>query len=145
MKPGIIFRYPTVASLKVLRRNQLIRIGSKFSTASQQPGVSENEQAKPYSAISGPKGYPLIGTALDYGGENKNNITKVVKQRFEKYGRIYKEKMMPGFPEQVVICDPKDIETVFRADGEWPYRPEGGDLVLKIREEAGLVSGIVQL
>ena len=137
-----MFRQPILCTLRRFRSNQHI---CKFSTVSQQPRLSESEEAKPYSAIPGPKGYPLIGTALDYGGENKNNISRVIKQRFDKFGCIYKEKIFPGFPEQVVICDPKDIETVFRADGEWPYRPAGGDVFLKIRKEADQEPGILQL
>ena len=62
------------------------------------------------------------------------------------YGPIYREKMFPGMPEQVVIFHPDDVEKVYRADGEWPNRPEGGEVFMKIRKEAGLLRpGIVQL
>lgn len=89
--------------------------------------TSSASSPKPYEYIPGPKGYPFIGTALDYRND-KYTFSKVMKKRFDKYGPIYREKIFPGLPEQVMVWDPKDVETVFRADGEWPNRPEGGDV-----------------
>ena len=82
---------------------------------------------KPYEDIPGPKGYPIIGTALDYRND-KSSTSKVIKRRLDKYGPIYWERIFAGFPEQVMVFDPKDIEVVFRADGEWPSRPAGQPL-----------------
>jgi hypothetical protein len=100
---------------------------------------------KPFKDIPGPRGYPFIGTALDYAGKNANKMYAIFRNRHDKYGPIYREKMFPGMPEQVVIFDPDDVETVFRADGEWPNRPEGGEMFKKVRQEAGLDPGILQL
>ena len=94
---------------------------------------------KPYEDIPGPKGYPFIGTALDYRND-KYTMSRVIKRRLDKYGSIYRETIFPGLPEQVMIFDPKDIETVFRADGEWPSRPVGGDLFDKILKASGIKS-----
>lgn len=98
---------------------------------------------KSYKEIPMEKGLPFIGTALDYiKGENAYKMSKVLKQRYDKFGAIFREKMFPGSPEQVVVCDPKDIETVFRADGAWPFRQDGGELFEKIRRESGLATGL---
>ena len=61
-----------------------------------------------------------------------------MKKRIDEYGPIYREAIFPGLPEQVVVYNPKDVETVFRADREWPQRPEGGDLFPRIMKEAGI-------
>ena len=100
---------------------------------------------RPYKDMPGPKGYPFIGSALDYAGKNMDKMHVVLRNRYDKYGPIYREKLFPGMPEQVVIFDPDDVETVFRADGEWPNRPEGGEVFKKVRKEAGLDPGILQL
>ena len=117
-----------------------------------QPAVQESNQkqrsqapTKPFKDIPGPRGYPFIGTALDYAGKNMDKMHVTLRNRYDKYGPIYREKLFPGMPEQVVIFDPDDVETVFRADGEWPNRPEGGEVFKKVRKEAGLDPGILQL
>jgi len=61
---------------------------------------------------------------------------RVMKKRFDVLGNIYRETVFPGMPEQLLVCDPKDVETVFRADGEWPKRPVGGDMFKKVLAEA---------
>lgn len=111
------------------------------SDTSQQP----KSPPKPFRDIPGPRGYPLIGTALDYAGKNMLKIHAIMRNRYDKYGPIYREKLFPGMPEQVVILDPDDVEKVFRADGEWPNRPEGGEVFRRVRKEAGLDMGILQL
>ena len=92
---------------------------------------------KQFKDIPGPKGYPLIGTALDYRND-KYTISRVIKKRLVKFGHIYREKVFPGLPEQVVIVDPEDVAAVFRADSEWPNRPEGGEVFQKILKESGI-------
>ena len=86
--------------------------------------VSSAREPLPYSAISGPRGLPLLGTSLDYArGGNQFKMYKVVRQRIEKYGRLYRERVTPTVPEMVFVCDPKDAEIALRADGKWPSRP----------------------
>ena len=117
----------------------------QLSQAEQESNGRDLSQPKAYKDIPGPKGYPLIGTALDYAGKNMSKLHAVMRSRYDKYGPIYREKLFPGMPEQVVILDPDDLEKVFRADGEWPNRPEGGEIFKKVRYEAGLQPGILQL
>ena len=83
---------------------------------------------KPFSAIPGPKGLPFIGTVLEWVRSGKMfKMSDMIQERVERYGTIYREKMFPGLPEQVVIADPHDVETVFGAEGQWPFRQFGGE------------------
>jgi len=94
--------------------------------------------------MPGPRGLPLIGTALEYAkSSNKYRMTQVIEQRVAKYGMIYRERIVPTLPEQVVIYNPQDVETVFRADGPWPNRPHGGEIFLKMRKAAKMQAGIL--
>ena len=99
--------------------------------------------ARPFRDIPGPKGLPFIGTSLEYAkSSNKYRMTRVMEQRVAKYGMIYREKIVPTLPEQVVIYNPQDVETVFRADGPWPNRPEGGEIFHKLRKAAKMQGGV---
>ena len=96
-----------------------------------------NVAPKPFQDIPGPRGYPLIGTALDYRND-KYTFHRVIEKRLAKFGPIYREKMFPGLPEQVVVFLPEDVEAVFRSDSEWPNRPEGGEVTLQLLKDSGL-------
>ncbi len=98
---------------------------------------------KQFEDIPGPRGYPFIGTALDYRND-KFTMFRVLKKRLEKYGPLYREKMFPGMPEQLVVFMPDDIETVFRSDSIWPNRPEGGEITQKLFRDSGMTEiGII--
>lgn len=115
---------------------------SRFTTAQPQPEASESAPVRPFDQIPKAKGYPVIGTVLDYLTV-KFKLQKVFKQRVEKYGLIYREKLFPGLPEQVIVFDPEDVKTVFRADGKWPNRPEGGEIFRKLRQESFESMGVL--
>ncbi len=44
------------------------------------------------------------------------------KVNYQRFGRIYKEKLGPGIT-LVQVFDPKDVQTVFGGDGRLPVRP----------------------
>ena len=101
--------------------------------SSHQPWLRHFSSAQPSSArvrslreMPGPRGWPLLGTSLEWLGGNPRRILKmsdVIRKRIDKYGTIYREKLL-GQPLQVVIAEPHDVEAVFRADGPFPFRPE---------------------
>ena len=121
--------------------------GFRFSSSQPHPNPSTTAESeadnppRPYKDLPGPRGLPFIGTALDY--VNQNKLSRVVQQRVDKYGMTYKEKMFPGLPKQVVTCNPKDVETVLRADGPWPYRPTGGVVFRKLRKATDMQTGVL--
>ena len=87
---------------------------------------------KPFHKIPGPRGLPFIGTGLECVWYTRfGEGLSIMNERVKQYGKISKEKMFCGQPEMITISDPKDVETVFRADGKFPNRP---DLVVGLSE-----------
>ena len=82
-----------------------------------------NENLLSMKDIPGPRGLPILGSTLDYLRVlEKTHL--LLFERAKKYGNIYKEKIFAGMPYSVVVTDASDIETVFRADGKYPIRPD---------------------
>ena len=78
---------------------------------------------KPYSAIPTKKGLPFLGRGLDYMGQDvRDKSYKVLFSRVNELGPIFRERVVSTLPEMLVVCDPNDVEIVFRADGVWPLR-----------------------
>lgn len=79
--------------------------------------------ARPFSAIPGPKGLPLIGSLLDYSRFGRFSFERMhigKLENYQKYGKIYREKIGRYI---VQLFDPLDIEKVYRAEGKYPLRP----------------------
>ena len=92
------------------------------SSISLQSGYAYD--VKPYSAIPMKKGLPFLGRGLDYMGQDvRGKAYKVFFSRVNELGPIFRERFMSTLPEMLVVCDPNDVEIVFRADGVWPIRP----------------------
>ncbi|XP_066267336.1 probable cytochrome P450 49a1 [Branchiostoma lanceolatum] len=115
---GSLFRVcgaRSLAALKTTYRPQ--------STRAEESAAHE-AAARPFDEIPGPKGLPLIGTALEYTPLGrfpvKTNLRDSFRERTRTYGIIYREKLGPM--DLVVISDPKEIEKVFRNEGRYPER-----------------------
>ncbi|KAG4074603.1 hypothetical protein HA402_004474 [Bradysia odoriphaga] len=80
------------------------------------------DTAKPYSSIPGPSKLELIKLFAPGGQFHKANFLEVNKAVYKKYGPIVKFDGLFGNHDNVFIFDPKDIETVFRNEGPWPFR-----------------------
>ena len=80
-------------------------------------------EAKPFSEIPGPRRLPFVGSALAVLSELRKNkpIYQLQQEWMMKYGTVYRVKI-PTIPEMVMIYDPKDVETMFRAEGMYPSR-----------------------
>ncbi|XP_035690058.1 probable cytochrome P450 49a1 [Branchiostoma floridae] len=127
----------SLATLKTTYRLQSTRA---------EDSVADGTAARPFEEIPGPKGLPLIGTALDYTPFGrfpiKTNLRDSYRERTKTYGSIYREKIGPR--ELVVISDPKDIQKVYRNEGRYPERPQV-DSIKTYREMKKLPAGIVVL
>ena len=92
---------------------------------------------KPYNQIPGPRGLPIVGTGLELARLGDRAVT-IFDRRIKQYGKIWREKMFPGQPEMVFASDPKDVETVFRADDKFPIRPDIAIVFTEMKNQLGL-------
>ena len=106
-----------------------------------------NDTFRSFAEIPGPSGLPFFGTVLHY---IKNSST--LKERlmihgryFEQYGPIYKETIMGK--TIVYIHDPKDVETVYKAEGKHPRRviPQFKAIEKYYKSRNMVVASLVQL
>lgn len=82
-----------------------------------------NTNGRSFADIPGPSGLPFVGRALHYV-KNSTTLKEFLimhgRTYFEQYGPIYKETIMGK--TIVYISDPKDAETVYKAEGKYPRR-----------------------
>lgn len=82
-----------------------------------------NTNGRSFADIPGPSGLPFVGRALHYI-KNSTTLKEFLimhgRTYFEQYGPIYKETIMGK--TIVYISDPKDAETVYKAEGKYPRR-----------------------
>nr|QST15059.1 CYP362A6 protein [Diaphanosoma celebensis] len=87
---------------------------------------TEWANAKPFSALPGPKRWPIIGTAWQFLPLIGINIPptrqlELNQYLIDKFGRIG-VNFLPGYPPLVWVSTPEDVETVFRNEGRFPVR-----------------------
>nr|XP_006812260.1 PREDICTED: probable cytochrome P450 CYP44-like [Saccoglossus kowalevskii] len=99
--------------------------------------------ARPFKEIPGPRPLPVIGTAYEYLPFGPYTFETMYEHAMfdkqKKYGNIWKEPML-GRPA-VFVVRPKDIETMFRNDGNMPKRTPL-DAITRVRKMAGLSLGL---
>ena len=82
-----------------------------------QEAAARGEVIQPYSAIPGPKGWPLIGTVLEVMKYGENFFEMQLDRA--KYGRISKETI---FGQDLLIIFGADvIEELSKKDGKYPH------------------------
>ncbi|XP_046627912.1 probable cytochrome P450 49a1 isoform X1 [Neodiprion virginianus] len=95
-------------------------------TDRSNPQTQDFGPALPYEAIPGPKPVPLIGNFWRFlpliGSYPRDNQVELVKKLKKRYGKIIKLSSLPGRPDIVIVCDPKDFEKIYRTEGIWPKR-----------------------
>jgi len=118
-----------------LRTNLVRRVMSAVGarTSSRKPirhlsttAVPKDEVARecpeplPYKDIPSPKTFLNLNWDVI---KNPTSLVENMEERVRSLGNIYVEKGIPGLPAMVVLTDPKDIETVYRAgDKGYPAR-----------------------
>ncbi len=114
---------------------------SIFQTERTQPEHSSTSSAasqplKELRDMPGPWKIPLLGVSPELlMADPKKSIQNFAKLP-QKYGKIFKVKLLPGMPELVCVFDPEDAKTVFRSESKYPRR-----LPLDIWEETRTAYG----
>ena len=71
--------------------------------------------------IPGPQGRLSTAVAFYRQSEGFRKFHKLMEKLFDEYGPIFKEDVTEKTPV-VHVMEPKDFETVFRAEGKYPRR-----------------------
>ena len=92
------------------------------STAAKPLSITDDlANAKPFSAIPGPRPLPLIDNLLSVPiVQKEKEAHEGLKKGFEKYGPIFKMKF--GTFSLVNICDVDAVEKLLRQEGKYPRR-----------------------
>ncbi|XP_035690057.1 probable cytochrome P450 49a1 [Branchiostoma floridae] len=141
-------RHQGQSLFRVCRARSLAALKTTYRPQSNkaEESVTYDTAARPFEEIPGPKGLPLIGTALEYTpfGQFKmiTNLRGSFRERTRTYGSIYRERIGPL--DLVVISDPTEIEKVFRNEGRYPERIELASIKV-YREIKKLPAGLINL
>ena len=80
-----------------------------------------DEKHLPFDEIPGPQGGLSTAVAFYRQSEGFRKLHKLFVGLFDEYGPILKEQVTEKTPV-VHVMEPKDFETVFRAEGKFPYK-----------------------
>ncbi|XP_035826034.1 cytochrome P450 10-like [Aplysia californica] len=104
------------------------------------PGPTSSDP-KPFSTIPCPKGWPILGTALEFAN-NADKMHLFHCERVRDYGRIWREKALAL--DFVVVASAEAVEDLIRNEGDFPFRrplqPLAEYYRVKSQPEAILVS-----
>ena len=84
----------------------------------QTPG---DEKHLSFDEIPGPQGRLSTAVAFYRQSEGFRKFHKLMEKLFHEYGPIFKEQVTEKTPV-VHVMEPKDFETVYRAEGKYPRR-----------------------
>lgn len=80
-------------------------------------------KARPFSEIPGPSALQLMYHMLMPTGKYyKMGIEKLHSKMYEEYGAVAKFPGVMGRDPMVTLYDAKQVEKVFRNEGQWPER-----------------------
>lgn len=97
--------------------------------------TSRSQPLKELKDMPGPWKVPLLGLSPELMADPKQSI-QLFSKLPQKYGKIFKVKLLPGMPELVCAFDPEDAKIVFRNESKYPQR-----LPLEIWEESRIANG----
>ncbi|KAK4886796.1 hypothetical protein RN001_003067 [Aquatica leii] len=89
--------------------------------------VTQNEIAKPYSEVPGPKPLPILGNTWRLlpiiGQYDVCDVAKISHLLYRDYGNIVKLSGLIGRPDLLFVYDADEIEKAYRNEGPTPFRP----------------------
>lgn len=79
------------------------------------------QKAKPYRDIPGPSILKFISNLVIPGGRYFGKDMLGISREIQKeYGDFFRFPL--GMPPMYIVCDPAEIEVIFRNEGQWPER-----------------------
>ena len=102
-----------------------------------------DEKPLSFDEIPGPQGRLSTAVAFYRQSEGFRKLYKLMEKLFDEYGPILKEDVTEKTPV-VHVMEPKDFETVFRAEGKYPKRTPL-DFVEEYNRRKGLPPGLASM
>ena len=98
------------------------RLASSLVTLTTNPPPTPACDAKPFSEMASPAGWPLIGhLPLLANKNNQLNMDKMFHRLRQECGDIYRISL-PGTGNMVILFRPEDVRTLYAADGKIPHQ-----------------------
>ncbi|XP_053966323.1 probable cytochrome P450 49a1 [Anastrepha ludens] len=95
--------------------------------AEEKPTSIPGTNARPYSAVPGPWGMPVLGNSWRFaplvGQYRIQDLDKVMKELHINYGKIVKVGGLIGHPDLLFIYDGDEIRNIFKKEEAMPHRP----------------------
>lgn len=90
------------------------------------PAVASEDKStirvRDFDELPGPKGYPVVGTLLEYfRKDNRGKMHEIQRRNHRMYGSIFLEPFGPA--KNVCVADPAIVEEILRSEGQFPNRP----------------------
>ncbi|XP_059155795.1 cytochrome P450 10-like [Physella acuta] len=135
-------RHDVTLMMSKILKVQPVRLMSAVSSA-----TTDQMKVKPFEEIPGPGGvyrWPVVGTLLHFKPFTKytpETLHKLNDSLFDKYGPVVRVRLGE---DMVMICDLKDIDTIYRHEGKYPNRPTM-DVTGEIFAKNGFKKGLAEL
>ncbi|XP_005099825.1 cytochrome P450 27C1 [Aplysia californica] len=115
-RPHLINRIASSNVVSPIRGASTTVGDQEYRNSNPGPTLSD---PKPFSSIPCPKGWPILGTALEIAN-NTGKVHLLHCQRVKDYGRIWREKA--GAMDFVMVASAEAVEDLIRNEGDIPYR-----------------------
>ncbi|XP_069121991.1 probable cytochrome P450 CYP44 [Argopecten irradians] len=140
----LVRRYVYHRLPKCLRKRSTYIASLDSPEAVESSHTLSYDRAKPFRDIPGPKGWPFIGTLLQYTGPLKtydiDNYQSALESRWKQYGPVVKETI--GNRTHVRLFDPDHVKIVYQHEGVWPKIVPILESSRKYRETKGMSPGL---
>lgn len=137
-------RAPCVRLRSFYPISSFAKVHFQRAEAAEKISPSETEvEPLPFNEIPGPQGKYVPAIEFHRVSEGFTKTYKLTDKLFNQYGPIFKQSVTDRSPV-VHVMDPVDIQTVFRAEGKYPYRPPI-DALVEVRRRKGMFLGIENL
>lgn len=124
--------------------SSLAKVHFQRAEAANKITPSETDiESLPFDDIPGPQGKYTPALGFYRVSEGFTKIYKLTDKLFKQYGPIFKQHVTDRSPV-VHVMDPVDFQTVYRAEGKYPYRPPI-DAIMEIRRRKGMFLGLENL